>query len=134
MHCLRVCAEDAHVRWFGITTDVGLMEAHLLKCTHSHNCPGPPSDWEGSPREQLCRVTSVRIRVLRRHGFETLSDWAKGPDNVYIGRGVGPGPEQATLESEWGNPFKIENYERGLSLRLYREWVVTGRNPITGGK
>ena len=110
------------------------MEAHLLKCTHSHDCPGPPSDWEGSPREQLCRVTSVRIRVLRKHGFETLSEWAKGPDDVYIGRRVGSGPEQATLESEWGNPFKLENYERGPSLSLYREWVVTGRNPITGGK
>jgi hypothetical protein len=47
---------------------------------------------------------------------------------------VGPGPEQATLESEWGNPFKLENHERGPSLRLYREWVVTGRNPITSGK
>jgi hypothetical protein len=38
------------------------------------------------------------------------------------------------LESEWGNPFKLENHERDSSLCLYREWVVTGRNPITGGK
>ena len=49
--CLRVCAEDAHVRWFGVQMDAGLMEAHLLKCTHSHDCPGPPSSWKNSHQE-----------------------------------------------------------------------------------
>lgn len=29
-----------------------------------------------------------------------------------------------TRNTKWGNPFKLEQYEREESLRLYREWIT----------
>lgn len=41
------------------------------------------------------------------------NDWKNNSNAVYIGR-----------PSQWGNPFKVEDYGRTECLNLYRNWLI----------
>ena len=51
--------------------------------------------------------------------------------NVYIGR---PNKNVKVEECKWTCPFREEDYGAELAHELYREWVITGVNPVTGEK
>ena len=79
-------------------------------------------------------VICVRKASLQTRGYTDLSSWLRNPAHTYIGRNmvfyVGPGAEH----SKWANPFSVKKYGRGECLRMYREYVLTGVNPVTKKK
>jgi hypothetical protein len=79
-------------------------------------------------------VICVRKASLQTRGYTDLSSWLRNPAHTYIGRNmvfyVGPGAEH----SKWANPFSVKKYGRDECLRMYREYVLTGVNPVTKKK
>ena len=76
-----------------------------------------------------CHVVCVKKAVLRTEGFNDLEHWLENSNHEYIGRNMEyyvPGARH----SKWSNPFSVKKYGLNECLRLYREWVVSGTNPV----
>lgn len=75
-------------------------------------------------------VVSVSMKELRRlYGNKYLnqSEWAKDPNNVYIGRAGSVfinGSRWPSRASPFHNPFTVAKYGRDGALDLYREYIL----------
>ena len=66
------------------------------------------------------RCVCVHPDSLRERGYRSFKEWDANPDHVYIGRDMShafPG----AVESKWGNPFPLSDYERETSLEFYEK-------------
>jgi hypothetical protein len=78
-------------------------------------------------------VVNVRKQQLNNQGYADMNDWLRNPNHIYIGRNM-------TLyipcakHSKWNNPFTSKRYGLEKSLQMYKEWVLTGSNPVSGKK
>ena len=65
-------------------------------------------------------VANVKALELKRRGFKNFEEWNSKPNSLYIGRfnrylGISA--------SKWANPFKLSDYDRETSLKLYEDYV-----------
>jgi len=70
-------------------------------------------------------VVNVKVKFIRPR-YANLKQWCEDPANVYIGRrGVVfcDGERYPKANSIWANPFKLKQYSRRESLRLYEEYI-----------
>lgn len=77
------------------------------------------------------RVENVRVKNIRPKGYHDLSKWCEDPDNKYIGRAgvvfvkTSQGKKRYPPRSSiWANPYKLKNYSRKTSLKLYRKHIL----------
>ena len=65
-------------------------------------------------------VVNVSVKYLRKRGYNTIHEWVKDPNHVYIGRAC---HYVGMNKSEWANPFSVAKYGREKALLLYREHI-----------
>jgi hypothetical protein len=72
-------------------------------------------------------VANVKVAFIRREGFQTLEEWMRDPNNVYIGRaGIvfinkQRFPKEASI---WANPYKVgAQYTREQAIQLYERMI-----------
>jgi len=61
---------------------------------------------------------------LRKNGYNSLEEWLKEPNHIYIGSEMSfyvPGAKK----SKWANPFNLKKYTLEESLRLYERHLHT---------
>lgn len=61
-------------------------------------------------KESKTEVINVKVANLRKQGFDSLVDWLKDENHVYIGRSNHYVP--GAVASKWANPFKADQYGR----------------------
>lgn len=67
-------------------------------------------------------VVNVRKTELNKQGYESLSEWKKEGNHLYIGRNMSfyvPG----AVGSKWRNPYTVKKYGLDKSLELYEKHV-----------
>jgi len=78
-------------------------------------------------------VINICKKELQKHGYRDLEHWLENPNHIYIGRNL-TFYVKGAIHSKWANPFSAKKYGRDECLRLYKEWIQTGINPITKKK
>ena len=96
------------------------------------------------------QLVDVHANSLRKMGFtgnglQLFQRWNQNPNTVYIGRPniyrvkvvkhektewLSVPPKE--VDCKWQNPFSLKKYSIPECLQYYREWLLTGKNPITG--
>lgn len=66
-------------------------------------------------------VINVKVKNLRALGYNSLEDWLRDPNHVYIGRYCKF--IKGARGSKWANPYSLTQYSRKESLELYEKWV-----------
>jgi hypothetical protein len=72
-------------------------------------------------------LVNVRIKHLRKDGYENLKEWCNDEGNEYIGRGqvvFVDGVRYPSKSSVWANPYKVKDYP-DTYLQLYEIWMRT---------
>ena len=69
-----------------------------------------------------CLVVSVKKEKLIKAGYASFEAWEKKPENVYIGRAMG---WVGAKGSKWKNPYPLKQYPLEMSLKMYKEHVIT---------
>jgi hypothetical protein len=62
-------------------------------------------------------VVNVRVKFLRKNGYENLLEWLKNPNHIYIGRNMVY--VEGTYSSKWKNPFSVKIYGRDICIEMY---------------
>lgn len=68
-------------------------------------------------------VINIKVDNLRKMGYNSLSEWLKNPDHIYIGRNMAfyvPGANK----SKWCNPYNVEKYGRENCLHMYEKYIL----------
>ena len=68
-------------------------------------------------------VVNVKVKFLRKQGYNNLKDWLKDPNNVYIGRANRF--VEGAYESKWKNPFSVKKYGRKGCINKYKEYLYS---------
>ena len=66
-------------------------------------------------------VIHVGVKNLRKLGYNSLQEWMKDENNVYIGRAC---HYVSVGASEWSNPYTVKKYGREECIEMYREYVI----------
>lgn len=66
-------------------------------------------------------VINVKVASLRLKGWESLEQWVKDPNHLYIGRANGwvKGAEK----SKWCNPFSTKKFPREEAVKMYESYI-----------
>jgi hypothetical protein len=67
-------------------------------------------------------VVNISKANLKKLGYNSLEDWMKNPNHVYIGRPIKY--IAATSDAKYGNPFPVEKYGRNKCIELYHEYLL----------
>lgn len=65
----------------------------------------------------------VKVAELRKIGFDSLEEWLKNPNHIYIGRTCAY--IKGTYNSKWRNPYSVQKYGRDECLKKYKDYIVT---------
>ena len=72
-------------------------------------------------------VVNVKVANIRPQGFQTLREWMKDPNHVYIGRGgvvFINGERFPKGASQWANPYKVtKDCPREKAIELYEAYI-----------
>lgn len=71
---------------------------------------------------KITKVVSVKVKELRKIGCQSLAEWVKDPNHLYIGRDMSFYVPGATA-SKWSNPFPLKKHGRDKCLELYKEYI-----------
>lgn len=73
-------------------------------------------------------ITNVRVKNIRKDGYDNLREWMQNENNIYIGRkGVVfiDGTRYPPVSSEFCNPYKIDkNNDRNSVLKKYKKYII----------
>ena len=75
--------------------------------------------------ELVPEVINVKVKYLRKNGYNTLQDWLDASSNhVYIGRDLSA-YVKGSRGSKWKNPFTIKKYGTAQeACRRYRQYIL----------
>ena len=63
-------------------------------------------------------VINCKVAELRKNGYNSLEEWLKEENHIYIGREMSFYVKGAH-KSKWANPFTLKKYSLEESLRRY---------------
>lgn len=72
--------------------------------------------------KELCSVVNVKKENLKKIGYNDFEDWAKGENNLYIGRNMSFYVKGA-VGSKWANKFSVKKYSRDGCLEMYKKYI-----------
>lgn len=77
-------------------------------------------------------IINVRVKNIRKDGYDNLKEWMQDENNVYIGRkGIVfiDGKRFPPESSEFRNPYKIDqNNDRNSVLQKYKKYIIERLN------
>lgn len=69
----------------------------------------------------------IKVSELRKIGYDSLKEWLKDPNHIYIGRNMSFYVEGA-IKSKWNNPYTVKKYGRDKALELYRQLLLNNQD------
>lgn len=69
------------------------------------------------------KVVNVKVAELKKIGYDSLQEWLKDPNHVYVGRDMTWAVKSAH-GSKWHNPFKINDYGIEECLKKYEVYIL----------
>lgn len=64
-------------------------------------------------------VVSVRLKEIKKMGYNSFQEWVDDPDNVYIGR-INQ-HVAGTFNSKWRNRYSVKKYGRDKCIEMYED-------------
>ena len=75
----------------------------------------------------MTKISNVRVKFIRKNGFNNLKEWMEDEKNLYIGRKnsvIIDGSRFPSNSSKWCNPFKAsKGYNLEQSLEKYENHI-----------
>lgn len=79
----------------------------------------------------MTKVVNVKVKFIRKNGYDNLREWLKDENNLYIGRRGRVFIKEKNGEktvfhyeaSKWQNPFTVKKYGLEKSLELFENYA-----------
>lgn len=80
--------------------------------------------------KNLPKVINGKKGELKKLGYNSLQDWLKNPNHVYIGRDM-TWAVKGAVGSKWHNPFKVNDYGLDLCLEKFEDYIMKNKELLS---